>query len=309
MHDKIAHTAEHAFIGSLQRRLGRTLHVRKVEHKKSGSTAIIVLPDLELQTVFGAQADVNSLIVQGRKVTERMYRSIEEARTAAPGLRANEMRISGEVRVVEIENHDLAACAMEHADNLRECGFFLVTRLSKNGGEYEVDFVVAQQAKEMATLISEKLMRVCGDLGANINTVENTAKKLKAELESTRLKLRSHGSRILEGIPEQKVGRFMLLAGAFSNLDDDQVVEFAGEKISANENMIVLVSNAGPESAKIVFSRNERMVDIDCSELFKHAARDDGRGGGKPHFVTGIVKKDSMSRVFDEITNEIRKRS
>ena len=100
MHDRIAHTAEHAFIGSLQRRLRQTLQVRKVEHKKSGNTAFVVIPALDAKTVNEAQRDVNSLIVEGRKVIERKYSSLEEAKKAEPGLRANEERIQGEVRVV-----------------------------------------------------------------------------------------------------------------------------------------------------------------------------------------------------------------
>lgn len=306
MHDKIAHTAEHAFIGSLQRKLGYTLQVRKVEHKKSGNTAFIVMPLLDLQTVLDAQADVNLLIAQGRKVTERTFRSLDEAKKAVPGLRANEERISGEVRVVEIENHDIAACSMEHASDLNECDFFLITRLSKSGNEYEVDFAVGRQAKEMATVISEKLMRVCSDLGANINTVENTARKLRAEHESSRTKLKALSQEKLATMLPRNVGRFRLLRGSFSNLDDDQLIEFAGEKI-ADENIIMLISNTGPETTKMVFARNERIVDIDCSAIFRQVVRDKGRGGGKPHFATGVINKEAVSGVFDDIESGIAK--
>ncbi|HEY7506656.1 MAG TPA: hypothetical protein VH621_03560, partial [Nitrososphaera sp.] len=68
MHDRIAHTAEHAFIGSLQKLLGQTLHVRKVEHRESSNTAFIVIPHLDPDIIFKAQSQVNSLIKDGRKV-------------------------------------------------------------------------------------------------------------------------------------------------------------------------------------------------------------------------------------------------
>ena len=304
MHDKIAHTAEHAFIGSLQKKLGHVVQVRKVEHKKSGNTAFIVIPQLQLQTVLEAQAEVNSLIHEGRRVIERTFDSLGEARKSMQGLRANEERISGEVRIIEIENHDLAACAMEHANDLKECDFFLVTRLAKVGSEYEVDFAVGQQAKEMATVVSEKLMRVCSELGANINTVENTARKLKSQLDSDRAKLRALGREKLEEMPHQKMGNFLLVKGAFADLDDDQLTEFAGEKIMS-PGAVVLISNTGRENAKIVFARNEVMSNMDCSEIFKRSAREDGRGGGKPHFVTGVVKNEALGRVIKDIEAEI----
>ncbi|MGI0050036.1 MAG: hypothetical protein ACREAW_10885, partial [Nitrososphaera sp.] len=200
MHDRLAHTAEHAFIGSLQKLLGQTLRVRKVEHKGSGNTAFIVIPQLDIDTVIKAESEVNSLIAQGRKVAARTFASLEEARSQMPNLRANEERIAGEVRVVEIENHDAAACAMDHASNLQECDFFLVTRLSKSGSEYEVDFAVGRQAKETAVALSARLLKVCGELGANINTVENTAKKLRAENESNARKMKALGREKLSGI-------------------------------------------------------------------------------------------------------------
>ena len=167
--NKIAHTAEHAFIGALQNIMGQTLRVRKVEHKNTTNTAFIAIQSLDLDTVVKAEQQVNSLISQGRKITARTFASLEEAKKQVPNLRANEERISGEVRVVEIEGHDVAACAMEHAENLSECDFFLVTRISKSGSEYEVDFAVGRQAKDVALTLAAKLISVCGELGAARN--------------------------------------------------------------------------------------------------------------------------------------------
>jgi alanyl-tRNA synthetase len=304
VHDRLAHTAEHAFIGSLQKLLGQTLRVRKVEHKGSSNTAFIIIPQLDLDVVLKAESEVNSLIAEGRKIVVRIFASLEEARRQVPNLRVNEERIAGEVRVVEIENHDVAACVMDHVNNLQECDFFLVTRLSKSGSEYEVDFVVGQQAKETALALAAKLLKVCGDLGANINTVENTARKLKTENESNIRKLGALGREKLSGIKPATNGRITLLKGVFENLTDDQFQEFAGEKI-VDANTIVLVANINGEMANIVFARNEEMEGIDCNKLFRQFAGPDGRGGGKPHFVTGVIKKESACRILDRIANEI----
>jgi alanyl-tRNA synthetase len=307
VHNRVAHTAEHAFIGSLQQLLGQTLRVRKVEHKEdaTSSTAFIIISQLDLDIVLRAESQVNSLIAEGRKVTTKTFASLEEAKKHIPNLRANEERISGEVRVVEIEGHDVAACAMEHAGNLKECDFFLVTRVSKSGSEYEVDFAVGQQAKETAVLLSAKLLKVCGELGANINTVENTAKKLKQEYEGNRGKLRMLSREKLAAIQPESNGRLALFRGVFSSLADDQLQEFAGEKIAGANDVVVLVANVGLENASIVFARSEKLSEIDCSKLFKEAAGADGRGGGKLHFVTGVVKKETAGKVVDIISKKV----
>ena len=307
MHNRVAHTAEHAFIGSLQQLLGQTLRVRKVEHKGDAtSTAFIIISQLDLDIVLRAESQVNSLIAEGRKVTAKTFASLEEAKKHIPNLRANEERISGEVRVVEIEGHDVAACAMEHAGNLKECDFFLVTRVSKSGSEYEVDFAVGQQAKETAVSLSAKLLKVCGVLGANINTIENTAKKLKQEYEGNREKLRMLSREKLAAIQPESNGRLALFRSVFSSLADDQLQEFAGEKIAGANDVVVLVANVGLENASIVFARSEKLTEIDCNKLFKEAAAGaDGRGGGKLHFVTGVVKKEAAGRVVDIISKKV----
>ena len=185
MHNKIAHSAEHAFIGSLQYLTGKTLNVRKVEHRKTDNSVFITIPNLDLELIIRAESEVNSLINMGKKIITHSFESLSEAKERLPSLRANEERIiaSNPVRVVEIEGHDLAACAMEHVENLNECSFFLVTRISKNGKDYEISFVVGEQAKETAIALSLKLLKICEEIEANFNTVENTIRKLKTDSE------------------------------------------------------------------------------------------------------------------------------
>ena len=303
--NKLAHTAEHAFIGSLQKLFGYTLKVRKVQHRASSNTVFIVIPQLDLDTVLKAETEVNSLIAKGRRVTWRTFSSLEEARHEIPNLRANEQRITaGEVKVVEIENHDVAACAMEHANNLQECDFFLVTRLSKSGSEYEVDFVVGHQAKDIAVAVSAKLLRVCNELGANVNTIENTARKLRYEREINTRRLKALSREKLTGIHPISIGSVTVLKGVFENLLDDELQEFAGEVI-LNPNTIILIVNIVDEIANIVFACNEKMEGIDLNKMFKQFADADGRGGGNPHFVTGIVKKHAASRLLESVEREI----
>jgi alanyl-tRNA synthetase len=186
MHNKIAHTAEHAFVGALQQILGITLEVRKVEHREKDSNAFIRLSNLDLQTVTDAQNKVNSLIQTGREIKTYTFETMDDAKKHFPNLRANEDRIrlrNQPIRVIEIEGYDVAACAMEHASNLSECEFFLVTRVSRIGGagEYEISFAVQNQAKEASIILSQKILKVCQSLGANMNTVESTVKKLNEE--------------------------------------------------------------------------------------------------------------------------------
>jgi alanyl-tRNA synthetase len=239
--------------------------------------------------------------------------SLIEAEKQFPRLRANAERIKKEsdsIRVIEIEEHDVAACAMEHACNLSECDFFLVKGISKNVREYEINFVVGKQAKETAIASSLKLWNICNKVGANFNTVENTIRKLKADNEIYHSKLGILTKEKLESISPStaKHNKITIIQGIFSGLLDSEIRAFAGEKI-AQYNTVVIICNMNHEPndtvASIVFVRNESLVDIDCNKLFKGIAGKDGRGGGTPHFVTGIVNREKATSIVRNIVDAI----
>jgi alanyl-tRNA synthetase len=313
VHNKIAHTAEHAFIGSLQKSIGQTLNVRKVEHREADNSVFILTPHLEIESIIKAQSEVNFLISTGRKVITYSFVSLIEAEKQFPRLRANAERIkkqSDSIRVIEIEEHDVAACAMEHACNLSECDFFLVKGVSKNVREYEINFVVGKQAKETAIALSLKLLNICKKVGANFNTVENTIRKLKADNEIYRSKLETLTKEKLDSISQStaKDNKITIIQGIFSGLLDSEIRAFAGEKI-AHYNTVVIICNMNHEPndtmASIVFARNGSLMDIDCNKLFKSITGKDGRGGGTPHFVTGIVNREKATGIVRNIVDAI----
>ncbi|MGH9927500.1 MAG: hypothetical protein ACRD5B_19215, partial [Nitrososphaeraceae archaeon] len=198
-----AHTAEHAFVGALQNLAGQTLSVMKVEHTEKGNTAFIkTVPKMDLELILQAQENVNQLIKTGRSVMSYTFSSLDEAKKQFPSLRANEERIIGpqQVTVIEIENHDLAACARDHVTNLTECDFFLVTGVSNCGNITGIDFSVGLQAREVATHAIQKLLNICNATGANINSVENTVKKIKNQNDKLLGELKNYSRKSLDSL-------------------------------------------------------------------------------------------------------------
>ena len=298
MHNKLAHTAEHAFIGSLQKSLGVTLNVRKVEHRKNDSSVIIKLAELDLETVIKAEHEVNSLIRSGREVKSYSYETLEKAKAKFPHIRANEERIKQygpPIRVIEIEEHDIAACAMDHASNLHECEFFLITKVSRREreSEYEIDFTVKDQAKEASTMLVWKLLGICKEIGANINTVENTVKRLSEERRANAVKLKhitaEYLSKIMPKVIDKNNGKVNLFQETLYGLDDEEIRSFAGKKINAS----------------IVFARTDALHSIDCNRLFREHSSLGGIGGGKATFVTGVIKKEKVGELVKQIIADV----
>jgi alanyl-tRNA synthetase len=261
--------------------------------------------------VFTAAYEVNSLITNGRKIVVHSFETFEEAKKALPTMRANEERIknSSPVRVVEIKDHDISACAMEHTENLYNCGLFLVTGLSKNGDEYEVKFVVGKEAREAAITLCAKIARICDEIGANSNTIEDSVRKLRTESNINRDKLRRLTREKLRAImPIVNKNDRAFIQGTFSDLEDEEIRKFVSTKITESKNTIIFIANQEIDSgmnSNIIFARTEDISDLDCNQLFKQICGSDGRGGGKANFILGVVKNERLQGIINEIAYQL----
>ena len=311
MSTQAAHTAEHAFIGSLQKILNKTLNVRKVEHKDKYNVAFINASEvqLDIKMISMAQKDVNRLIVEDRKILHHSFHSLNEAKTKIPNLRANESRLAeaDKITVIEIENHDVSACSMEHVNNLSECIFFLVTSLTKNGADYEIKFMVGKNAMDEAVKAIEKINMICHQIDANYNTVEATISRLYAEREQYYEQLKIITNKMLNDLPTQhfKKKNVTVISSILNNANWRIIQNFAGEKILEPRTIIILVNRDDGDMANLIFARSVD-VDLDCVEIFQNLRKNQeiGTGGGKPNFINAKIVKSMSNKMLESLTNE-----
>jgi alanyl-tRNA synthetase len=307
---RTAHTAEHAFIGSLQKILNKTLSVRKVEHKDTYNIAYIRKSEVELdfEKITLAEKEVNQLILEGRKILRHSFSSLQEAKKMFPVLRANESRLENEdtITVVEIENHDLSACSMEHVNNLSECIFFLVTNMSMSGSDYEIRFMVGKNAMDEAIKVTEKINNICIQIGANYNTVEATIKRLVTEREQYHNILKKLTNKLLLDIPNRTINsqNVNLFATILHNMDWRTIQNFAGDKILSPRTIVVLVNRVDNDMAALIFARSDD-ISLDCAKIFEELRNDEniGSGGGKPNFINAKIIGSRSDKVVEELVN------
>jgi alanyl-tRNA synthetase len=300
LHSKEAHTAEHIFAGSLQR-IVSNMFVRKVEHTDSVNRVYIKSPELNLDAIYEAEVMVNKVISENRGVKEHNFNSLEDARKAFPQMRAYEERILENVRVVEIDGYDYAACAREHSQSTAECGFFLVTHVSRERDEHAIEFVVGEQARMSAVELSMKCIRVARELGANMNTFEATARNLKGDLEMYKKRLATVTERLIDGMVPQRRGNYVIYSAIFEMLDDSTLMKRVGDMIKESYVITALINIQANESG-IVFIACNDMVHMNCGDILKAVLnRFEGKGGGTQNFATGSVQKEKAREVLDAL--------
>jgi len=316
MRTELAHTAEHAFVGSLQKLLGMTLKVRKVEHREKDSIVFIISSPLhlDLELIAKAQHEVNLLIANGRRVFTYTFSSLQNAKEKFPSIRVNESRLKaeGSVRVVEIEKHDVAACIKEHVKDMSQCGLFLVTNVCKTGNEYQIGFVVEVEARHIALDLSTRIIKISRELGSNLNTVESTIKKLMGEnamyFENLKFLTRE---KLLGLIPKALMtnNHISLITGNFTCLLDRDIGKYVSQKININ-NTIVIIANKSRSSendlARIVFARSSS-IPIDCGELLREVLPS-AKGGGSPGFYVCIANNNEVAYALEVVTKIISDR-
>ena len=311
MNTKAAHTAEHAFIGSLQKILNKTLSVRKVEHKDSYNVAFINASEIQVdfKKISMAQKEVNRLILEGRKILHHSFPSMNEAKMKLPNLRANDARLADaeKITVVEIEKHDVAACSMEHVNNLSECIFFLVTSLSKNGSDYEIKFMVGKNAMDEAVNAIEKINMICDQIDANYNTVEATIRRLYDERQRYYGQLKKITNKMLNEIPIQhfEKNNVNVISSILDNANWRIIQNFAGEKILEPRTIVILINMDDRDMANLLFARSAD-VDLDCVKIFQNLRKNQeiGLGGGKPNFVNAKIVKPMSDKILQTLTEE-----
>ncbi|GIU72112.1 MAG: hypothetical protein KatS3mg003_1591 [Candidatus Nitrosocaldaceae archaeon] len=293
---EVEHTAEHIFMRSLQN-LGKDVFVKKVEHGEINKI-YVECNNLTLDDIYIAECITNDIIDAGREVREYIFNSLKDAKDRFPDLRAYEERISNKVRVVEIADHDHAACIKDHVRNTKECEFFIIKHISREKNLYEIEFLAGNKAKKQALEFGITCLRLIDHLQVSMNTLEDTIKNMKRDLESYKKSLAKLSRKVLESIKPDVIDGIKFYSIQFEDLDDRIIMKQVREVIK--DNSILLISNKKEDRCTVILASDS----IDCSSILSNAlSRVGGKGGGKDAFASGSIpadREDECLRLLEE---------
>jgi alanyl-tRNA synthetase len=304
MSEKAAHTAEHVFAGALSK-IVPGLRVHKVELGASNSVTLEI-ESLDWDTALKAEIVTNNIIAEGRAVRVHTFRNLDEAKGRFEGLRSREDRIVGDVRVVEIDGFDYAACTGEHVQNTKECSFFLISGLSESGGTVKVEFLVGEKARNRALEMCSTCFKAAKVLATNVENLEKAAEKAKLECYVLRGKLMDATDEVLKRIQPLERDSFRVYQAFLRGADKGTVMERAGRIIEKDDRAVTIFAIQEKGFSHIIMARGKGLP-FDCRRVLEDALRGKGfKGGGKADFASGIIQSEECEKDIESITESLR---
>lgn len=219
------------------------------------------------------------------------------------------------IRVVEIDDVDVQACAGTHVDKTGDIGFIKINRTERiQDGVERVDFSAGEAAveavqkkdallKESATTFkveAEQLPKTCDRFFTEWKSFKNEINRLKAEIASLKK----------EGMENKadKIGEITVLR-EIVDADMAEMQNIATDLTEKTGKIDVVV--IGNYDGKIVGASSKRALDkgIKINEIIKEAAKIlGGGGGGRPTLAQGAgPNTDKMQDALDFTLDHLKK--
>jgi alanyl-tRNA synthetase len=296
---KKAHTGEHILFRALST-VVEGLTVKKVELGKRNYFKVHYDEEFQWTPILKAELLANQIVREGRPV-KKIKGSKEEIKKKFPHLRVRWDRIKDQtITVVEIEDYDWAACVGDHVENTKDIEYILITRINSVGkGYYEVEFAVADKAKEEALRRSALTREISSVLKTSLDKVVPTVKNLKKNCEELTASVRMLTERVIDGVIPEEIEGISVYLEDVSGGDRTLIQRKAARLVHNNKSLVVFLEQSINPFLIIAKSPS---IPLDCRILLNHVVPD-VKGGGKPEYV---IARSPSKIDREELTMKIR---
>jgi len=294
------HSGEHVFMGALLKTI-KDIKVDKVRLDENESSLFVICENLTWEKIFEAEKLANKIIKEDRDIIVKDVTKEEAAKI--PGLRIKLDRIKDEkIRIVEVKDHDIAACAGTHALKTGFIGNFLVTKFNLVKGTYEIRFKtnVSEDLFELAR-IARKTASI---IRKEPNQISEFVENLMQENERKTAKLRELSANLVKEFKQEKIGEINFVYNIFDEVEKKQLIDQAASL--KKEKTVVCFLNKLGDNAQIILVVSDDSG-IKANELLKEVMdKFNGRGGGRDNFAMGSLKTDFSEKALETIKELIK---
>ncbi len=204
-----------------------------------------------------------------------------------------------QIRIVKIGDLDINACCGVHPNRTLDVQAIKIKRLEKHKGCTRIEYLAGNRAINDYFKKDEFRNRICRFLNCGeedaINSINKLSNDLKNSLDENRqIKMEIAEYQIKDMIKESKqVGNINVVTKIYDGGDIKYIYKIA-EKITLNNNMVVLFAIKFEDKANLIFAASKNINNISMNDLLKDAiSLIDGRGGGSKFMAQGGGKNSS----------------
>lgn len=205
-------------------------------------------------------------------------------------------KVSGKIRVVEIDGIDYSACGGTHCQTTGELGPIKVLRMEKSRKNTRVAFVCGwlahadyaqkhQLLSASAQLFTTEMAQVPGSIERLLEQNKALNRRLSGLVDDM---LAVEVAKLAEmAQPIGSVKSYRVVKQVFNDREISEVKKLAGLLQEAHDDLVVLLGVCNEERLTAIFACGKNVA-IDMGVLLRDALRvHGGNGGGRPNFAQG----------------------
>jgi alanyl-tRNA synthetase len=248
------HSAQHIVSRALEQILG--LETLSVKISVDSPTTIDV-PDVEVSASNVAQVErlVNQLVFENRPI--KTYFISDDQLETVP-LRCPP-KVSGQIRVVEVETFDYSACGGTHCPNTGMIGLIKIVKTERKNKKLRLHFVAGQQALTFFQHDHEVVTDLCHHLNTRPEEVVRLVNRHLEQLAAAQRELKSLQAEALSFEAQQlstqaeSIGTLCLVTKLYPNRSLSELGELA-KRLPTQDNLVAVLAGYDGQGGGIATS-------------------------------------------------------
>ncbi|MEE0617375.1 MAG: DHHA1 domain-containing protein [Intestinibacter bartlettii] len=208
-------------------------------------------------------------------------------------------KINGNVRIVKVGDLDTNCCCGVHPQNTLDLRIIKFKKHEKYKTSTRIEYLAGKKAINYIINRDDNLSKICKYLSCSdedsIKGIENINNKLTDSIkENKRLKEEIAHYELKDLVSSAKLVNDISIIDKIYNDKDTKYISKLANKITEEDNKIVLFTLINGDRVNLVFSCSKNLNSLDMNSLLKDAIKlIDGNGGGNKFNAQGGGKNNS----------------
>ena len=291
-----AHTGQHMLSAILLQELqAETVAVKM--NAEGLSTVDVSLSDIRAEQIIEVENLSNTVIRENREV-KSYFVAPDSPRLKLLRREVKFEKVSGDVRLVEIDELDLSACAGTHFPRTGMIGLLKIFKVENYKGGSRIHFATGEEAIIQFQTYHQTLESVSNLLSSGIDRVYELIEKIQSERSELSKQVAEQKEKLLayktqELLDKQSGNAVVKLV--FENYASDDLRIMSNYLTEGENARVAIVNQTGLDTMLIIATSGDSLLHAGDT-LRTILAEFDGRGGGRENYAQGILKG------FDDVT-------